>query len=155
MYELKLDSSFLQNLSSEGRKWMAYAMIGMVLTDNDLDPNEIQLLQDAVSLLDHEDEKAELLAKAQRRERIEVPFLTSDRAYLADIFFYLAMIAVVDGSIRRSEYAHFKYLCEKLGFDQETSQLVMNWGDQALKLMKERDRISDAIRVATPLYENK
>ena len=68
MYALRLEPDFINNLTPEGRRWLARAVVNMINIDGKLDPNEMPYMHDAVILID-ESERAELLENAQQRNR--------------------------------------------------------------------------------------
>ena len=78
MYALRLEPDFINNLTPEGRRWLARAVVNMINIDGKLDPNEMPYMHDAVILID-ESERAELLENAQQRNYMELPNLTTDR----------------------------------------------------------------------------
>ena len=49
MYALRLEPDFINNLTPEGRRWLARAVVNMINIDGKLDPNEMPYMHDAVS----------------------------------------------------------------------------------------------------------
>ena len=109
MYALRLEPDFINNLTPEGRRWLARAVVNMINIDGKLDPNEMPYMHDAVILID-ESERAELLENAQQRNYMELPNLTTDRKYVGELLYYFASIVAADSKISTSEVEFLKDL---------------------------------------------
>ena len=72
MYALRLEPDFINNLTPEGRRWLARAVVNMINIDGKLDPNEMPYMHDAVILID-ESERAELLENANKETTWNCP----------------------------------------------------------------------------------
>ena len=124
MYALRLEPDFINNLTPEGRRWLARAVVNMINIDGKLDPNEMPYMHDAVILID-ESERAELLDNAQQRNYMELPNLTTDRKYVGELLYYFASIVAADSKISTSEVEFLKALGAKLGLPEQAVHLQL------------------------------
>ena len=125
MYALRLEPDFINNLTPEGRRWLARAVVNMINIDGKLDPNEMPYMHDAVILID-ESERAELLENAQQRNYMELPNLTTDRKYVGELLYYFASIVAADSKISSSEVDFLKALGAKLGLPEQAVQNALD-----------------------------
>ncbi|HIG76381.1 MAG TPA: hypothetical protein EYQ48_00085, partial [Candidatus Lambdaproteobacteria bacterium] len=107
MYKLQLDREFSQELISESSKeirdWVVNAIANIVVADDIIEKQEFVALQEAMGLLDSKEEILDLMKKVKERNLDEVKKIKMDPDLSLKVFFYLAAIAVIDGSLKKSE----------------------------------------------------
>ncbi|MCH2300551.1 MAG: hypothetical protein MK437_08345 [SAR324 cluster bacterium] len=152
MYALRLEPDFINNLTPEGRRWLARAVVNMINIDGKLDPNEMPYMHDAVILID-ESERAALLENAQQRNYMELPNLTTDRKYVGELLYYFASIVAADSKISSSEVEFLKALGAKLGLPEQAVQNALDWTTKYLQLQKIRQDAETELANIPPLYQ--
>ena len=155
MYSLYLEPSFNKMISSKGKKWLARAMINMLLADKTIDHSELSYISDAMGLVENENERNELMEATKNRKYLEMEILNTDREYAGHFFFYLAMIIAADGKVKTSEVNFLTKMCGKLGFPTDSAKDVLRWTTKLVKLNTEREQIIDVLRRVNPIFSKK
>ena len=68
MFGIRLQPAFIERLSDKGKAWLAKAMVNMLIADKVIDQSEMCYLEDALSLVDSDEERANLMETAKKRE---------------------------------------------------------------------------------------
>ena len=111
MFGIRLQPAFIERLSDKGKAWLAKAMINMLIADKVIDQSEMCYLEDALSLVDSDEERAALMETAKKREVTPMENLNTDRMYAGHFFYYLAMIVAADGKVKTSEVKYLMKIC--------------------------------------------
>ena len=149
-----MHSDFLEKMSLEEKKWMAYAIGGMIVVDGAVDEQEVQHVRDAIDFLSDKYEIEKLITMIKKRE---IPFLETlqcDRSVAFEIISNLATTAVADGKFKRTEADYLKKICFKLGFDPSFSLEIMSWVTRLVEVQKERKKLADVARNLEVSYGN-
>ena len=152
MYSLYLQPSFSKRLSEKGKRWLAKAMVNMIMADKSIDASEVSYLEDAISLVEDEEERKKLMEAAKIREPFEIDILNTDREYAGYFFFYLAMIVAADGKVKTSEVNFLAKICGKLGFPSSSAKDVLHWTTKLVKLNTERENMVDQLSRINPIF---
>ena len=97
MFGIRLQPAFIERLSDNGKMWLAKAMVNMLIADKVIDQSEMCYLEDALSLVESDEQRAALMETAKKREVSPMENLNTDRMYAGHFFYYLAMIVAADG----------------------------------------------------------
>ena len=153
MYSIRLEHEFIKNLSSEGKTWLARAVVNLINIDGKLDPNEMPYMHDAVLLIE-EHERMELLEHARQRKLMELPNLKYDRVHAAEFLYYFASIIAADNRINIAEAEFFKVICAKLGFPDFAARDVLEWTQDFIKLHKRRQDCQKNLALIRPVFRS-
>mgnify|MGYP001160995656 FL=1 len=152
MFGIRLQPAFIERLSDKGKAWLAKAMVNMLIADKVIDQSEMCYLEDALSLVDSDEERAALMETAKKREVTPMENLNTDRMYAGHFFYYLAMIVAADGKVKTSEVNYLMKICGKLGFPPRSAKDVLRWATDLVKLNKERGQMVDGFRHVSPVF---
>ena len=159
MYKLQLDREFSQDLFSESSKeirdWVVNAIANIVVADDIIEKHEFVALQEAMGLLDSKEEILDLMKKVKERNLFEVKKIKIDPDLSLKIFFYLAGIAVIDGSLKKSEAELLKKCGNCLDLEADNIRAGITWAVKQMEINrnlsnelnksnKERSRILDS-----------
>ena len=160
MYKLHLDREFSQDLltdaSKEVKDWVVNAIANMVVADDIIEKHEFIALQEAIGLLESKEEIHDLMKKVKERELFEVNKIKMDPDLALKVFFYLAAIAVIDGSLKKSEAELLKKCGNCLDLEVDNIRAGIAWAVKQMEINrklshdltksnKERGRIIDSI----------
>ena len=149
MYKLQLDRDFSQDLffesSKELRYWVVNAIANMVVADDIVEKHEFVALQEAMGLLDSKEEILDLMKKVKERNLFEVKKIIMDPDLAIKIFFYLAGIAVIDGSLKKSETELLKKCGNCLDLKVDFIRAVISW---SVKLMEINRKLTQDLKTS-------
>ena len=163
MYELrlnrKLTDKHFKNLSKEARDWIVNAIGNLVVVDGTVEEHELFSLQEAIGMLDTREEIENMLEMVKQRKLFKMEPISLPLNTAAEIFFYLAAVAVVDGNLKKVEGDLLKSLRPKLGLPDDFTRSVMGWVMRQMehnklwsrgqaKLLIERSQILDSLKHA-------
>ena len=163
MYELrlnrKLTDEHFKDMPKEVRDWIVNAIGSLVVADGIVEAHEFIALREAIGMLDTREEIENMLEMIKQRKLFTVDDISVPLETASGIFFYLASIAVVDGSMKRVEGDLLKSLGPKLGLPNEFVRSVMRWAMRQMehnkmwsqgqaKLLIERGHILDSLKQA-------
>jgi len=152
MFGIRLQPAFIERLSDNGKMWLAKAMVNMLIADKVIDQSEMCYLEDALSLVESDEDRAALMETAKKREVSPMENLNTDRMYAGHFFYYLAMIVAADGKVKTSEVNYLMKICGKLGFPPRSAKDVLRWATDMVKLNKERGQMVEGFRHVSPLF---
>ena len=152
MFGIRLQPTFIERLSKNGKMWLAKAMVNMLIADKVIDQSEMCYLEDALSLVESDEDRAALMETAKKREVSPMENLNTDRMYAGHFFYYLAMIVAADGKVKTSEVNYLMKICGKLGFPPRSAKDVLRWATDMVKLNKERGQMVEGFRHVSPLF---
>jgi len=152
MFRLRLEEAFIQQLSTDTRRWLANTMTTMLIADGVITPDEMPALRDALQLLETKEEATVLMEKIKNKETIEMTDLKDERDICAIVFFFLSSIIVMDGKVTKSEAEMFKSVGGKLGFTREYARQVLEWATEQMKLNKRRNAMIEEAKGLPPQY---
>ena len=159
MYKLHLDREFSQDLlndaSKEVKDWVVNAIANMVVADDIIEKHEFVALQEAIGLLESKEEIHDLMKKVKERKLFEVHKIKMDPDLALKVFFYLAAIAVIDGSLKKSEAELLKKCGNCLDLEADNIRAGITWAVKQMEINrnlsnelnksnKERSRILDS-----------
>ena len=78
-------------------------MINMLMIDKTIHHTELSYLEDAIGLVETDEERAELKQAVKERKILPVDNLDTDRDYAGHFFYYLAMNVAADGKTKKTE----------------------------------------------------
>ena len=138
MYKLHLDREFSQDLFSESSKdirdWVVNAIANMVVADDIIEKHEFIALQEAIGLLESKEEIHDLMEKVKERKLFEVKKIKMDPDLSLKIFFYLAGIAVIDGSLKKSEAELLKKCGNCLDLEVDFIKAIITWSVKQMEI---------------------
>ena len=97
MFGIRLSLPSL-NGSAIRKNTACQAMINMLIADKVIDQSEMCYLEDALGLVNSDEERAALMETAKKREVTPMENLNTDRMYAGHFFYYLAMIVAAGES---------------------------------------------------------
>ena len=127
-------------------------IINMLMIDKTIHHTELSYLEDAISLVDTDEEREELKQAVKERKILSVDNLETDRDYAGHFFYYLAMNLAADGKITKTEANYLKEICGKLGFPTQSSKEVLRWSVDQVKMSKERQEMVEGFRHVSPVF---
>ena len=138
MYKLQLDREYSQELisesSKENRDWVVNAIAHIVVVDGIIEKHEAVALQEAMGLLDSKEEIIDLMKKVKERNLGEVKKIKMDPDLSLKVFFYLAAISVIDGSLKKSEAELLKKYGNCLGLEVDIIRAVISWSVKQMEI---------------------
>ena len=138
MYKLQLDREFSQELFSEQsreiRVWVVNAIANIVVADGIVEKHELVALQEAIGHLDSKEEIIDLMKRVKERNLLEVKKIKIDPDLSLKIFFYLAGIAVIDGSLKKSEAELLKKCGNCLDLEVDFIRAVISWSVKQMEI---------------------
>ena len=137
IYELRLKDDFVKKLSDDGKRWLARAIVNLLIMDGKLDPTEMSYMKDAVVLV-NDSEREELLEYAKKGRKFDLPKLTTDRENAPEILYYFAGLIGADNRISVKEAEFFKTICSKLGYTEHIAKEALQWTFALINLHKKR-----------------
>lgn len=152
MFRLRLEDAFIQNLSTDTRRWVATTMTGMLVADGLIGQEELPALRDALELLETKEEAEVLMQKVKNKEEIEITELKEERDVCAVVFFFLSSIIVMDGRVTKKEAELFKAVGGKLGFSRDYARQVLEWATDQMKINKRRNSMIEEAKGLRPEY---
>ena len=91
-------------------------------------------LQEAIGHLDSKEEIIDLMKRVKERNLLEVKKIKIDPDLSLKIFFYLAGIAVIDGSLKKSEAELLKKCGNCLSLDVDFIRAVISWSVKQMEI---------------------
>lgn len=149
-----IDDKFIQQLSTEEKRWIAHAIAGIIGADGQVTNEEMLHLRHAIGFLENVQEIETLVQVVKERKIPKLQSLkTVNRKIATKLMFYLGSIVVSDDKLSRSEAEFFKYVGSKLGFDLRYSHDVLQWYHDWLNLEKKQKSLLTAIAGTAPVYK--
>ena len=131
MYKLHLDRELAKdvfiNSSKETIDWVVNAIANIVVADGIIEKHEFVALQEAIGLLQDKEEIHELMYRVKKKEIIEIKSIRINDELAIKVFFYLAVIAVIDGELKKSEAEMLKKCGLSMGLDDDLIKAVIQW----------------------------
>ena len=138
MYKLQLDREYSQELisesSKENRDWVVNAIAHIVVADGIIEKHEAVALQEAMGLLENKEEILDLMKKVKERNLDEVKKIKMDPDLSLKVFFYLAAISVIDGSLKKSEAELLKKYGNCLDLEVDIIRAVISWSVKQMEI---------------------
>ena len=138
MYKLQLDRTYSQELifesSKENRDWVVNAIAHIVVVDGIIEKHEAVALEEAMGLLRSKEEIIDLMKKVKERNLDEVKKIKMDPDLSLKVFFYLAAIAVIDGSLKKSEAELLKKYGNCLDLEVDIIRAVISWSVKQMEI---------------------
>ena len=138
MYKLHIDRDLGKNLfedeSKEIKDWIVNAIANIVIVDGIIEKHEFVALQEAIELLENRDEVHDLMKKVKDRDLYEVKDVKMSLDLAIQVFFYLAAIAVIDGSLKKSEKELLNKCGLCLGLENDLISAVIRWSVNQMEI---------------------
>jgi uncharacterized tellurite resistance protein B-like protein len=132
-------------LSAEMKFWFANAIVGMISADGAVTDDEVAFLREAIDFLDNIEDINRIVEMVKRRESPPLQSTNVDMLIARSMLFYIANIAVIDGSLSQGEVSYFKYIGNKIGVDDTYSLKVIGWAKDNYKLKKRKQELLQTI----------
>ena len=152
MFSTYLNTAFIESLSSHGKRWLARALLNTLVIDKKISRSEVSYLEDAINLVETDEERKELKQQVKERKLLPVDNLDKDRDYAGHFFYYLAMNVAADGKTKKTEIDYLMKICGKLGFPRHSAKKVMRWAVDQVKLNNERQDMVEGFRHVAPIF---
>ena len=139
MYKLQLDKEFTKDFdgaSKEVRDWVVNAIANVVIADGIIEKHEFIALQEAISFLESKDEVHGFMEKVKEKKLDDVTPITMKPELAVKVYFYLAAMAIIDGSLKKSEQELLKKCGRCLGIERDVEVGVMRWAINQLEVNK-------------------
>ena len=138
MYKLNIDRDLGKNLfeneSKETKDWIVNAIANIVIVDGIIEKHEFVALQEAIELLESRDEVHDLMKKVKERDLYEVKDIKMSLDLAINVFFYIEAIAVIDGSLKKSEKELLNKCGLCLGLDNDLISSVIRWSVNQMEI---------------------
>ena len=138
MYKLHIDRDLGKNIfegeSKEIRDWIVNAIANIVVVDGIIEKHEFVALQEAIELLESRDEVHDLMKKVKDRDLYEVKDIKMSIDLAIKVFFYLSAIAVIDGSLKKSEKELLNKCGLCLGLENDLISAVIRWSVNQMEI---------------------
>lgn len=147
------DESFIEDLSSEEKKWLTHAIIGMINVDRVIKDSEMRVLHEILGFM----ESTEIEGVAEMIRTKSVPNLealtTINRNIAAQMLFYIGTTSIIDDKISKSEVEYFKYVGKRLGFDSRFCLEIVQVLYKILEAKKEYDKMMTLASKMQPFFD--
>ena len=150
--EFRIMPEYLEKITQEGKVWLAVAISNILISDNELAPEEEGYFKEALLMVENEDLQKQLLESIENREILEMGDLTDDREFAGHFFFFLGMLIAADGKIKNSEVKMLSKICGKLGFPPDSSRMLLSWVSELIKLNNDRNKIIGELKELKPVF---
>ncbi len=127
------------------KTWFANAIVGMISADGAVTDDEVSFLREAIDFMDNVDDINRIVEMVKNRETPPLQNTNVDMPIARAMLFYIADIAVIDGSLSQREVDYFKYIGKKIGIDDSYSLKIIGWAKDNYKIKK---RKADLLRQA-------
>ena len=131
----------IEKLSAEMKSWFANAIVGMISADGAVTDNEVSFLREAIDFLDNINDINRIVEMVKQRESPPLQNTKVDTKIARAMLFYIADVAVIDGSLSQREVDYFKYVGNKVGIDENYSLKVIGWAKDNYKLKKRKQEM--------------
>lgn len=128
----------IEKLSSEMKTWFANAIVGMISADGAVSDDEVPFLREAIDFMDNVEDINRIVEMVKKRETPPLQNTTVDTQIARAMLFYIADIAVTDGSLSQREVNYFKYMGNKIGIDDTFSLKIIAWAKDNYKIKKRK-----------------
>ncbi|MDX2469635.1 MAG: hypothetical protein QNL04_03545 [SAR324 cluster bacterium] len=146
-------ANFISNLPPAAKIWAAEALAGIIVSDGVVTGEELALLRESIAFLDDIEQVGRIVEKIKNKERVTLEILRCERKMAANILMSLAMAAMTDDKISPPEVEYFVYVAGKLGFDMQFAHRVIRWGQDFIKLNKEKKTLVTIGSSANAMYQ--
>ncbi|MBT4264715.1 MAG: hypothetical protein HN580_07600 [Deltaproteobacteria bacterium] len=131
----------IEKLSAEMKSWFANAIVGMITADGAVTDDEVSFLREAIDFLDNIEDINRIVELVKQRESPPLQSSKVDILVARAMLFYIADIAVIDGSLSQQEVNYFKYMGNKIGIDETYTIKVIGWAKDNYKLKKRKQEL--------------
>ena len=131
----------IEKISSEMKTWFANAIVGMISADGAVTDDEVAFLREAIDFMDNVDDINRIVELVKNREMPPLQNTTVETQIARAMLFYIADIAVTDGSLSQREVNYFKYIGNKMGIDDSYSLKIIGWAKDNYKLKKRKSEM--------------
>jgi len=128
-------------LSPEMKFWFANAIVGMITADGAVTDDEVAFLREAIDFLDNIEDINRIVEMVKQRETPPLQNTNVDILIARSMLFYIADIAVIDGSLSQREVNYFKYIGKKVGIDDTYSLKVIGWAKDNYEIKKRKQEL--------------
>ena len=143
----------VSGLSPETKKWLSYAIAGIICADKQVDDSELKYLKQAIGFLDDPEEIQKLVSMVKQKALPDLAILKLDRQPAFSILCYLTSITVSDGKLASSEGQFLKKIGLRLGFEIPFINELIQWAKQQALLDKELEKIWQIAKSSTAYYQ--
>ena len=150
--EYRLIPEYVNNISEEGKVWLASAIVNILIADKQLVAEEKGFFKDAIMMIENDEKRGELIESIKKSESVELGELTTDREHAGQFFFLLGMVIAADGKVKNSEVNMLTSICGKLGFPPETVKQVLHWVTEMIRLNNDRKKITELLKEIKPVF---
>tara|TARA_B100000686_G_C15873618_1_gene517615 strand:- start:42 stop:524 length:483 start_codon:yes stop_codon:yes gene_type:complete len=150
--EFRIIPEYLEKISEEGKVWLAVAISNILISDNQLAPEEEGYFKEALMMVENRDLQKQLLEAMENREILEMGDLDNDREFAGHFFFFLGMLIAADGKIKNTEVKMLSKICGKLGLPPDSSKRVLSWVSELIKLNNDRNKIIEELKKLKPVF---
>jgi uncharacterized tellurite resistance protein B-like protein len=131
----------LGKLPPEMKFWFANAIVGMISADGAVTDDEVGFLREAIDFLDNVEDINRIVEMVKKRETPPLQNTNVDILIARSMLFYIADIAVIDGSLSQREVNYFKYIGNKVGIDDTYSLKVIGWAKDNYNIKKRKQEL--------------
>jgi uncharacterized membrane protein YebE (DUF533 family) len=142
-----------ETLSDQQKTWFAVAVCHAIVADGNIDPSELQYLEQALSFLSSKSQVDQLVqnVKDQKLPKLD-RFPQATRDLEVRIFIELALITTVDDVISTREIDFLLTIGRKLGFGPEFSKVLIRWSSEGIIWRTKMHKLINAGTELPPEY---
>jgi len=123
----------VHTLNKEQRKWYAKIVIAAILADDEISPSEIDFLKQVISIVDHPDDKKELMQMISAKKGPEITEPPAiQKEILAAVFIELLLIMISDLDFADKEKKFLKNISSLFSFENVYFKGLMRWAEEGL-----------------------
>lgn len=124
----------IETLSDQAKKWLAHAIAGMAVADDEVDSSELAHLREAIKFLDDKGEIEQLMAEVREHHVADLSPQKMEKHQAFAILKELAQLAVADRVLSSSEEEYLRHACDLLSLPSDVAEKLI---DTARKVVHE------------------
>ncbi|MGK0290079.1 MAG: hypothetical protein ACI86H_001534 [bacterium] len=151
--DINMSNTILAKLPYKAKKWAAKAIAGVITADGKVTSEELEMLKETIDFLDSTDDVSHIIGVVKSLGKPDLGIFETDRKTASKILLSVAVVVISDNHIAPEEVEFFSYVGRCLGFEDEFSQKVIQWGKDFLELELRRKGLSQEAQERLPVYK--
>lgn len=147
-----MQEEFINHLPKEIQRWVTQAVVGIVVSDGLIAPQESKHLSQLLSISEDAQFIQEMIKHLRNKSLPKLTPLQVSRDMATKILFYLALIIISDQRIAQTEVQYFRYAGGHLNVEYSILRMVTDWMQSLLLAQRKKDRVLKIIHASIPVY---